>query len=47
VDTPLLPTLISSLQTPAVEGIMEDTMAVGVDAVAVVEASWTLNAVSK
>jgi hypothetical protein len=32
VDTPLLPTLISSLQTPAVEGIMEDTIAVGVDA---------------
>jgi len=28
VDTPLLPTLVSSLQTLVVEGIMEDTMAV-------------------
>jgi hypothetical protein len=54
VVTPLLPTLVSSLHTPVVEGIIEDTMAVeakGVDAVeakvAVMEASWTLNAVSK
>ena len=43
VDTPLLPTLVSSLQILVVEGIMEDTIAV----VAVVEASWTLNTVSK
>jgi hypothetical protein len=38
VDTPLLSALVSSLQTPVVEGIMEDTMAVEVE-VAVVEAS--------
>jgi hypothetical protein len=28
VGTPLLPTLVSSLQTPVVEGIMKDTTAV-------------------